>query len=193
MRNLIKISLAAGIVAAVLVVGFNPSLLLSHLPADIARPAIPATKMTMTAPKLSGFTCDGRCRYELTAKTAAQDFPRADGVNLEEPRVSLETADGRKLNLWAATGVFDLTTSVLTMRRDVVLAVRTGIEIHLSEAVVDMRNNTLISEQPFEIESEQNTLRGNRLEISESGTIVIVDGTLIRSGNILRFDRYALP
>ena len=192
MRNLIKISLAAGIVAAALVVGFNPSLLLSHLPADIARPAMAATKITMTAPRLSGLTCDGRCRYELTAKTAVHDVGGTDAFNLDEPRVSLETADGRKLNLWAATGIFDPRINVLTFR-DVVLAVRTGVEIHLGEAVVDMRNNTLISEQPFEIESEQNTLRGNRLEISEAGTIVIVDGTLIRSGNILRFDRYALP
>jgi lipopolysaccharide export system protein LptC len=192
MRKSIKYSIvvwSAGAIAACF--NFFPPLL--HFSAYFVRPAIADSIITMKSPKYSGFTRDGSRRYELSAASLAQDIGHGEIINLEEPRMSLELADGRTLKASATTGVFNAISNVLTLRPNVTLAVRTGSEIHLSEAVIDLRNSTLISERPFEIESEEKTLRGNRLEISESGTIVIVDGTLIRSGNIIRFDRYALP
>src|SRR4051812_40173965 len=74
-------------VVLVLVVGgfslatwFNPLRLL-RLPADIGGLTVSGTKITMSAPKLTGYTRDDRW-YELTASSAAQDITKPDLVEL---------------------------------------------------------------------------------------------------------------
>jgi hypothetical protein len=74
----------------------------------------------------------------------------------------------------------------------VVLTAGPAHEIHLSEAQIDLGNNTVTSETPFQIAAETGTILAHRLQVSEAGTIVVVNGVLIRSGNIIQFDNYAL-
>ncbi len=175
LRVTIPIVLVIGVVVTILVVYYNPLRILVALPASIGRLTFSGTKVTMTEPKLAGFTRDER-RYELIAVAAAQDVTKMDVVNFEEPRASLEMADGSTVNLRAMIGKFDRKANLLTLRRDIVLTSTSGYEAHLSQAVVDVKNGNIISEEPVEVMSQQGTLRGNRLEIMKSDEIVRFDG-----------------
>ena len=149
--------------------------MLSELPVSIGRLTISGTKMTMTEPKLSGYTRDER-RYELTANAAVQDASKVDVVNLEEPRANLEMSDGSTVSMKAAIGVFDRKAGILTLRRDVVVTSTSGYEMRLSQAVIDVRNGNIVSDQPVSVKMQQGTLQGNRFEVIKSGEVVRFDG-----------------
>ena len=174
LRVAIPLVLVISIVATILAVYFNPLRVLAKLPASISGLTISGTKVTMIEPKLAGFTRDER-RYELSAVAAAQDMLKRDVVNFEEPRASLEMADGSTINMRAATGSFDRKANVLTLFRDIVLTSTSGYEAHLSQAVVDVKNGNIISDEPVEVTSLQGTLRSNRLEVMKSGEVVRFD------------------
>jgi lipopolysaccharide export system protein LptC len=178
---------AAAIALALAVGGMAPAPSTSQ-----AAPAVTGETLTMQSPKLSGFTHDGS-RYELAAASATQPLHGAGGIALDQPRLELETAGGTTLTLSAASGVLDPAWNTLALRRDVVLAVGPGREIHLAEAHIDLRTNTLKSETPFEILANASIIMGQRLEVSEAGAITVIDGLLIHSGSIIYFDRYAVP
>lgn len=175
LRVTLPLVLVIGITVTTLVVYYNPLRILVALPAKISGLTVSGTKVTMTEPKLSGYTRDER-RYELSANAAAQDVTRMDVVNFEEPRASLEMADGSTVNMRAATGTFDRKANILTLRRDIVLKSTAGYEAHLSQAVVDVREGNIVSDEPVEVTSQQGTLKGNRLEVKKSGEVVRFDG-----------------
>lgn len=175
LRTAIPIVLAAGLITTFLVIYFNPLRLLAELPSGVGTLILAGTKMSMAEPKLSGFTRDER-RYELSASSAAQDKVRADITNLEEPRASLEMLDRSTINLRAAIGYLDRNSGLLTLERDIVLTTSNGYEARLNSAVIDMRNGTVISDQPVEVKMERATLQGNRLEVTKSGEIIRFDG-----------------
>lgn len=174
LRVLIPLFLVLGLLVAGLVVWFNPLRLLNRLPVSVSGVSLTGTKMTMTEPKLSGYTRDGR-RYELSASAAAQDITRADVVSLERPYALLELSDHNRLEMRAAEGVFDRKAGILTLRRDIVLGTSDGNEARLSEAVIDLREGSVVSNQPVEVRMQQGTLRSNRLAVSRSGEIIRFD------------------
>lgn len=175
LRILIPIIIIAGLGIATLVVWLNPLRLLSELPVSIGRLTISRSGMVMTEPKLAGYTRDER-RYELTANAAAQDLTQTDVVNFEEPRASLEMADGSTVKMQSAVGIFDRKAGVLTLRRGIVVTSTGGYEMRLSQAIIDVRNGNIISDQPVEVKMRQGTLQGNRFEVIRSGEIVRFDG-----------------
>ena len=78
--------------ATILVSWLDPLKVLVRLPLDSGKLVISGTKITMEAPKLSGYTRDNRW-YEMNAKAAAQDVTKPDFVELAEIRAKIETAD----------------------------------------------------------------------------------------------------
>jgi lipopolysaccharide export system protein LptC len=175
LRVLIPVVIVAGMLVTGLAVWLNPLRLLTRLPVTMSGVSLTGTKMTMTEPKLAGYTRDGR-RYELSASAAAQDITRADVVSLERPYALFELSEHNKLEMRAAEGTFDRKANLLTLRRDIVLSTSEGHEARLGEAVIDLREGTVISNQPVEVKTQQGTLRGNRLEVLRSGEVVRFDG-----------------
>ena len=175
LRVAIPVVLAVSLVAITLVIWFNPLRLLSELPIGVDGLVISGSKMTMAQPRLSGYMRDDR-RYELSASAAAQDITRPDIVDLQQPRASLEMLDRSKIDMQAAVGIFDRKAGVLTLRRDIVLTSTSGYEVRLSQAVIDVHNGDIVSEQPVEVKMQQGTLNANRLEITKSGEIIRFDG-----------------
>jgi lipopolysaccharide export system protein LptC len=177
--RMLRIALPVLIVAAIVVTGlvtwFNPLRMLAQLPGGLGRITITGNKVTMTEPKLAGYTRDER-RYELSANSAMQADGRKDVINFEEPRASLEMADRSTIKMKATSGIFDRADGVLTLLRDIVLTSSAGYEAHLSQAVVDTRSGNITSEQPVEVIMQQGTLRANRLEVTKSGEIIRFDG-----------------
>jgi len=174
LRVAIPLVLVIGIIATTLAVYFNPLRTLAKLPVSVGGVTVSRSGVTMIEPKLGGYTRDER-RYELSAIAATQDLLKRDVVNFEEPRASLEMADGSTINMRAATGSFDRKANVLTLNRDIVLTSTSGYEAHLSQAAVDVAGGNIVSDEPVEVISQQGTLRGNRLEVKKSGEIVRFD------------------
>ncbi len=175
LRVTIPIVLAVGVIATFLVVYFNPLRLLAELPRSVGALIISGTKMSMSEPKLSGFTADRR-RYDLSASSAAQDKVKVDVTNLQEPRATLEMADGSTITMRAAVGQLDRKSGFLTLESNIVVTSNNGYEAYLSRAVVDIRNGTVTSDQPVNVKLNQATLQGNRLEVTKSGEIIRFDG-----------------
>src|SRR5262245_33693808 len=75
LRRALPVAVGIGVVFMVLWTWIDPLRLMRGLPIDVGRISISGTKLTMDAPKLKGFSRDGR-PYTVTAEEAAQDLTR---------------------------------------------------------------------------------------------------------------------
>jgi lipopolysaccharide export system protein LptC len=171
LRKAVPAAIAVIVGVTVLVAWFDPLGVLVRLPIDPGRVVISGSKITMQAPKLSGYTRDRRW-YELTASAAAQDITKPDLIELHQIRAKIEAQDKSVMVLSAADGTFDRKSNVLTLTRDIVLKSSSGYEMHLEEAVMDTASGEVASDKPVQITSEQGNLKADRLEVSKSGEIV---------------------
>jgi lipopolysaccharide export system protein LptC len=175
MRVAIPIAVVAGLAGISLVTYFNPLRMLNKLPIDISDLVVSGSKVTMEQPRLSGFTSDARA-YELSAEAAAQDLTKPDIVELRKIHAKVEMQDKATMEMSAATGIYDTKRETLRLERSILLSSSTGYKGRLSEAVVDIRKGSVVSDQPVELEMLQGTLNANRLEIVDSGDLVRFHG-----------------
>lgn len=177
--RLLRISVPAAVV--LLLGGFmlsawlDPLRLLVRLPGVDGKVVISGTKITMQAPKLSGYTRDARW-YEFTAHSAAQDLTNPNVVELHDIRAKIQTEDKNTVNLTAADGIFDRKSGMLKLGRDIVLQSTGGYEVQLSDAVIDTGSGDVVSDRPVEVRMLQGKLNANRLEVVKAGEVVRFDG-----------------
>jgi lipopolysaccharide export system protein LptC len=161
-----------------LVSWLDPLKVLVRLPIDSGKLIISGTKITMQAPKLTGYTRDHRW-YELSAGGASQDITRPDMVELQEVRAKIEAEDKSTIYLSATDGLFNRKGNVLTLNRKVVLKSSSGFEMHLEEAVVDTGKGEVVSDKPVSVFTQDSTLNADRLEVVKSGEIVRFIGGVV--------------
>lgn len=178
----LRIAVPATIVVALsltwLVSWLDPLKVMAKLPIDVGRMVISGTKITMAAPKLSGYTRDQRW-YELNADAAAQDITKPDFIELSQVRAKVEAQDKSTMFLSARDGTFDRKANVLTLNNDISLKSTAGYEVRLSEAVVDTASGEIVSNKPVEVQSQQGTITSERLEVLKSGEVVRFTGNVI--------------
>ena len=169
--------------ATVLVSWLDPLKVLVRLPIDSGKLVISGTKITMEAPKLSGYTRDQRW-YEMNAKSAAQDVTKPDVIELTEVRAKIETADkstilsvGDRTACTTARPASSSSTATSCSSR------RAGFEMHLDEAVVDTGSGEVVSNKPVEVFTQDATLNADRLEVEKSGEIVRFIGGVVMNLN----------
>ncbi len=175
LRVAIPLAVVAGLTGITLVTYYNPLRMLNKLPIDISNLVVSGSKVTMEQPRLSGFTKDARA-YEFTADAAAQDLTKPDIVELRNIRAKVEMQDKTTMQMTAVTGIYDTKAETLRLERNIVLSSSNGYKGRLSEARVDIRKGTVVSDQPVELELLQGTLNANRLEIVDSGDLVRFHG-----------------
>lgn len=162
-----------------LVSWLDPMKMLVRLPIDSGKLVISGTKITMEAPRLTGYTRDNRW-YELTAGAAAQDITKPDLVELREVRAKVDTEDKNTMFLSAKDGLYDRKAGVLTLNNNISLKSTSGYEIRLNEAIVDTASGEVVSNKPVEVVlQEQGTLRAERLEVLKSGEVVRFTGNVV--------------
>ncbi|MEA3027052.1 MAG: lipopolysaccharide export system protein LptC [Alphaproteobacteria bacterium] len=190
LRVAIPVTIALIIGATVLVSWLDPLKVLVRLPIDSGKLVISGSKITMEAPKLSGYTRDQRW-YELNAKSAAQDITKPDVVELAEVQAKIETADKSTLLLSAHHGLYNRKTSILSLTRNVVLKSSAGFEMHLDEAIVDTGSGEVVSNKPVAVFTQDATLNAERLEVERSGDVVRFIGGVVM--NLNAFDKPKQP
>jgi lipopolysaccharide export system protein LptC len=160
-----------GVVAA----NYLPSLGEIRLPGELGKLVIKGTKITMQAPKLTGYTNDAR-PYEFTANAAAQDITKPDLVELDKLHAKMGMADKSTVEMTAPSGIYDMKGNMLTLNDDIVLVSSTGYAARLTEAVVDMKSGNVVSNQPVKVKLLNGTLNGKRMEITEKGDTIRFEG-----------------
>ncbi len=167
-------------VTLVLVVGtvaglayFKPLHLLK-LPIDPAKLVLSGTKITMEAPRLGGFTRDGR-PYDLTARAAAQDLTNPGVLELSDLHARVQMQDQSTIELKATTGRYDTAADTLVLKTDIMLTSSTGYSAKLREAAVDIKKNTIVSDQPVEVKMTNGTVNANHLDVSDNGELIHFD------------------
>jgi lipopolysaccharide export system protein LptC len=160
-----------GVVAA----NYLPSLGEIRLPGELGKLVIKGTKITMQAPKLTGYTNDAR-PYEFTANAAAQDITKPDLVELDKLHAKMGMADKSTVEMTAPSGIYDMKGNMLTLNDDIVLVSSTGYAARLTEAVVDMKSGNVVSNKPVKVKLLNGTLNGERMEITEKGDTIRFEG-----------------
>lgn len=138
---------------------------------SVGKLGISGTKVTMDAPRLAGFTRDGRS-YEMTARAAAQDLKRPQFIELKDVRAKLTLEDGNLINVTADTGLYDSKTEVMTLQDNVIVNAADGTEVRLLEATLDVRKAHILSDKPVEVLLPTSRISANQLEVVDGGAVV---------------------
>lgn len=173
-RRAIPVTLIVVVATVAALAYFKPLHMLAKLPIDPTKLAVSGTKITMAAPRLGGFTRDGRA-YDLTARAAAQDLTNPGVLELKDVQAHVEMQDKSVLKLQAAAGQYDTKIDALMLKKDIVLTSSTGYAAKLNEALFDMKKNTIVSEQPVEVRLSNGTVNANRLEVMDNGDLIRFD------------------
>jgi lipopolysaccharide export system protein LptC len=163
--------------ALLLTVGANymPTVGPLRLPGEIGKLVIKGTKVTMQAPRLTGYTGDSR-PYEFTATSADQDITKPDLMELHQIQAKIELEDKSMVNLTANSGGYDMKTELLTLADKIHVVSSNGYEARLSEATVDVHKGTIISDKPVWVKATGTVIDGQKLEVRDSGNVIRFTG-----------------
>lgn len=170
LRLLVPVGTAVVLAGITLMSWLDPMRILARLPTAQGQLVISGTKITMEAPKLAGFTKDGR-GYELNARAAAQDITKPDIVELQDIRARMEAQDRTRINITAVDGIYDRKSGILKLAKDIILKTP-SYEVNLEEAVVDTATNNVVSNKPVQVKMLQGVVNSKRLEVDKGGEVV---------------------
>ena len=184
------VAVAMGVI--IFISAFNKFRTTSEVAFDPGNLVVSGTKITMETPHLSGYTPDQR-PYELWANTATQDIRDPDHVDLHKLRAKLLMQDQSTVYLDALTGTFDNKQQQLDLRKDIFMRTSTGYEARLSQAFVDMANNTVTSDEHVDVKLTNGTLSSDRLRIMEGGDVIRFEGNVVMHLDKLSDEPAAAP
>ena len=174
LRVVIPVIVALALAAIVFVSVFNPWRMLVNLPIEMGNLVVSGTRITMEAPRMAGFTPDGRA-YEVSAQAAAQDVTNPNQVELQKINARIEMQDKTPVRMTAAKGVFDTKGEVLKLDEEIIVQ-STNYEGRLQEATVSMKQGTLFSQKPVTLKFLNGDLQAKRLSITENGALILFEG-----------------
>jgi lipopolysaccharide export system protein LptC len=166
------------LVIAALWIWLDPLRFARHFPFDLSRISLSGNRLTMEAPKLTGFTRDGRA-FTISANAASQDLTQLHIVELTDIQAHLLQADRGKIELTAKTGIYDSKTEQVHLTGGIQIRAPGGYEGRLKDAIVEGRKGHVVSENPVEVTFTDGSLRGNRIEIYENGERILIEGDVI--------------
>jgi lipopolysaccharide export system protein LptC len=153
---------------------FNPWRMLTSLPIEMGNLVVSGTKITMEAPRMAGYTPDGRA-YEVSAQAAAQDLTKPDQVELQQIQARLEMQDKSQVQMIAKKGVFQTRGEVLKLDEQILIKSST-YEGRLQEAVVEMKKGAVSSDKPVALKWLDGDLEAQSLRIIDNGAIIRFEG-----------------
>jgi lipopolysaccharide export system protein LptC len=176
--RLLRIGVPIGIAALLITVAaidYMPPIGGFRLPGELGKLVIHGTRITMEAPRLTGFTLDSRA-YEFSAEAAAQDITKPNLVELDKLHAKMEMQDKSTVEMTATSGIYDVKAEILKLNDNIHLTSSTGYEGRLSEATIDVRKGTVVSDAPVSVKMLQGFLNAQRLDIGENGSVLRFSG-----------------
>jgi lipopolysaccharide export system protein LptC len=175
LRKALPIAAGSGILIVVLWTWLDPLRFASGLPVELGRISISGTKLTMDAPKLKGFSRDGR-PYTVTAEEAAQDLTKPNVIELSKIVGQFDLGGRGNIVLNAKSGVYDGKKEQMKIFDGIDFHSTEGHSGQLSEALIEPRKGHLVTESPVDLFFSEGSLRGNRMEVFDQGKVIVFEG-----------------
>ncbi|GGH08311.1 hypothetical protein GCM10007036_03730 [Alsobacter metallidurans] len=137
--------------------------------------SINGTKVTMEAPKLSGFKKDKR-PYEVTARWASSDVKNPNVIELKDIKARIALQDKGFANVEALNGVYNSQAEAIQLKDDVRVKTDTGYDVLMKVADVNFKAGTVQSTEAIEMKFTGGTIRADALEMLDNGQVVIFKG-----------------
>jgi lipopolysaccharide export system protein LptC len=164
-----------GLALIAFVVWFDPLRFYRDLPIEFGRITITDNKLTIEAPKLTGFTQDRR-PYSVTAATAAQDLSQSNIIELTGIHGQVELANRGESEIRAQNGVYDMKAGNLHLTGGIEIGATGGYQIWLTDAFVEVRKGHIVTKNPVKAVFPDGSLQAAQLEIFDHGDRVRFDG-----------------
>ena len=184
MVRILRIAVPAAVVLALAVIVFVSvfnkfRINLPKLPVDVGNVVVSGTKITMESPHMAGFTATDKRPYEVWAKAAIQDLTDPNVIELKTVRAKVQMEDKSTVTLTSRTGIYDSKRSMLALKQDVFLKSSTGYEAKLVQALIDINQGLVTSDDHVDVKLLQGTLTSDRLRIINSGEVVRFEGNVV--------------
>ncbi len=153
----------------------DPFRIVRDFPLDLMKLSIQGNKLVMDAPKLSGFTKDGR-GYNITATAAAQDLTKTNIVELEGIKANFALTNDGMTELVAAKGLYDAKGDVVRLTEGIVIRSTAGYEGKLQDAMIEVKRGHVVTENPVDITFNNGSIRADRMEVFDNGARAIFEG-----------------
>jgi len=168
-------------------VWFDPLRFYRGLPVEFGRISITDNKLTIEAPKLSGFTQDRR-PYLVTAEKAAQDLGSPNRIELFGITGNVELNNRGETTLSAKTGLYDMKAGVLRLGAGIEIGASGGYKMQLRDATMNVRKGTVVTRRPVTALFPDGSLLAKNLEIQEHGDHVKFGGGVVLTFKMPRED-----
>lgn len=168
----------AGVVIMALILLFDPLRIYRQLPVQFSNLSIEGNKITMEAPKLTGFTRDKK-PYNVTAVTAVQDLTQPNIIELHEIHGNLEQENRGGTELRAKAGVYDMKAENLQLHGGIEIHSENGYHAYLNDAFIEVKQGRMVTKNPVNATFPDGTLQAARAEIREHGAIVFFEGGVV--------------
>jgi lipopolysaccharide export system protein LptC len=175
----------AGMAIIALYFWFDPLRFYRDLPIDFGRISISDNKLTIEAPKLTGFTQERR-PYWVTAEEAAQDLGSPNRIELAGITGQVELSERGETKLRAAKGLYDLKSGNLQLTKGITIDSTGGYKMELRDALMQVRAGRVVTNNPVKATFPEGTLAAKQLEILDHGERVKFTGGVTMTLRIQR-------
>ena len=175
LRRVLPVLALLILLLAAFVAWLDPFRIVRDFPLDMLKLSIQGNKLVMDAPKLSGFTKDGR-GYSITATAAAQDLSRTNIVELDGIKAHFALTGNGMTELTATKGLYDAKGDIVRLTEGIVIRSTAGYEGRLQDALIEVKRGYVITENPVDIIFNNGSLRADRMQIFDNGARAIFEG-----------------
>jgi lipopolysaccharide export system protein LptC len=133
------------------------------------------SKITMEAPKLSGFRKDQKA-YVVTAREAVQDIRTPTVIELNKLVGRLEQERNSYAHVTSDWGRFDQSAELLDLKGNVKIRTDDGNEVDMLSAKIEMKSGRVVSTEPVDVRSKSGTVSADRVELKDNAKIIIFEG-----------------
>jgi lipopolysaccharide export system protein LptC len=139
--------------------------------------SLQGNQLVMERPRLTGFDSQRR-PYEVMAEMARQDIGSPKRFELRRIDASMSFGANGRARVTANEGTFDGDAETFHVRGDIEVTTNIGYTARMEEALVDLKRAGMVTERPVEARNGQDMIRADRLEVSESGAVMVFEGNV---------------
>jgi lipopolysaccharide export system protein LptC len=114
--------------------------------------------------------------YRVTADRAVRSSRNVNLVNMQQPMADIFSSDNSWLALSADKGDFDQETEILNLQQNVKLFYDQGMEFSLASARIDLKNSSVVSDQPLEGHGPSGRIQASGMNLQNAGQTIIFTG-----------------
>ncbi|QCK85445.1 LPS export ABC transporter periplasmic protein LptC [Phreatobacter aquaticus] len=168
---------AVALFSGVLFISWWDPLKALNLPVAIGAVSVSGSRVTMEAPRLTGYSNDNRF-YRVAASRAEHDIAQSNLVALSAIDAEMELEGGGTARVVSPAGQLDTKTGQIEFNETVSITTSNGQNGRAGHALVDTRAGTIKSNGPVEMSSPRGDLAADRMEMRDNGKVIVLEGNV---------------